>query len=67
VHRRRSAINALDRLLTLTHTLSLGAPAPYSWWFMPNRSVSGVRKYFREGGGHLPIRERDDRIRRNPK
>jgi hypothetical protein len=65
VHRGRSALNAPDRVLT--HTLSLGAPAPYSWWFMPNRSVSGVRKYFREGGGHLPIRGKDDRIRRNPK
>jgi hypothetical protein len=75
VHCRRSALNAPDRVLTHTHTLSLslslslslGAPAPYSWWFMPNRSVSGVRKYFREGGGHLPIWEKDDRIRRNPK
>jgi hypothetical protein len=31
------------------------APALLLWWFEPNRFVSGVRKYFREGSGHLPI------------
>jgi hypothetical protein len=38
-----------------------GAPALFLWWFEPNRSVSGVRKYFREGSGHLPVGEKDDR------
>jgi hypothetical protein len=54
---RRSALNAPGRgLYTLPRSSGL-----FLWRFELNRFAAGVRKYMREGSGHLPVGEKVDR------
>jgi hypothetical protein len=39
----------------------LRGPDPFPLVVRANRFVSGMRKYFREGSGHLPVGEKDNR------